>query len=236
MKKIVYLCMIALSAGLVAFVITLAKYDYDIDERKEIVPIRIDSEKEYVRAESSIRINPEALERETKKVATKVEILKTETESVNKSKEDEKVREVVATPKKEITFTKPCEGEIIKSFSGEDLVYSKTLKEWIIHNGIDISGKKGEIINSVCDGEIANIKYDYKYGNVIEMKSGEFFIKYAGVEPLDGLKIGDKVKVGQQIAMMSDDVGFELDAGVHLHLEIIKNNKQINPSTLISNL
>lgn len=234
MKKIGYLCMIALSAGLVAFIITLAKYDYDIDERKEIVPIRIDSEKEYVKAESSIRINPEALEREEKKFVDKIETQKSESKIVNNSKED--VKEAIAIAKKEIIFSKPCDGEIVKNFSGDDLIYSKTLKEWIIHNGIDISGKKGEIINSVCDGEVINIKYDYKYGNVIEIKNGEYIIKYASIEPVDSLKIGDKVKKGQQVAMMSDDVGFELDNGAHLHLEIIKNNKQINPSSLISNL
>ena len=233
MKKIGYLCVIALSAGLVAFIITLAKYDYDIDERKEIVPIRIDSEKEFVRAESSIRINPEALEREEKKFVNNIEIQKSENKIVNKSSEQEEVKEVVAIVKKETFFSKPCDGKIVESFSGDDLVYSQTLKEWVTHNGVDIGGKEGEIINSVCDGEITNIKYDYKYGNVIEMKSGEYLVKYACVKPIESLKIGDKVKMGQQIATISDDMGFELDNGTHLHLEIIKDNKQINPSDVI---
>ena len=236
MKKVVYLSMIAVSFGIVAFIITLARYDFYIDEQKEIIPIRVDSEKEYVKAESSIRINPEALEREEKKVTDKIETQKSENKVVNKSKEREEVKEVAAKPKKEIVFSKPCEGKFITAFSGEDLVFSKTLKEWIVHNGVDISVKEGEIIKSICDGEVISIKYDYRYGNVIEIKKDEYMIKYACIEPLESLKIGDEIEVGQQIATVSDDMGFELDNGAHLHLEIIKDNKQINPSDVISDL
>lgn len=232
MKKIGYLCMIALSAGLVAFIITLAKYDYDIDERKEIVPIRIDSDKEYVKAESSIRINPEAIEREEKINVTKSEISNSK---INNEKQiDDVVKEVVANPKGEIIFSKPCDGKITESFSGDDLVYSKTLKEWVTHNGVDIKTKGSEAINAICDGEVINIKYDYRYGNIIEIKNGEYVVKYACVEPLKSLKIGDKVKTGEQIAIVSDDMGFELDKGPHLHLEILKNEKQTNPLSVIS--
>ena len=223
MKKVVYLSMIAVSFGIVAFIITLARYDFYIDEQKEIIPIRVDSEKEYVKAESSIRINPEAIVRDEKKVLEKT------TDILNLKKQvEETVKKVSAKPKKEIVFVKPCGGKIITAFSGEELIFSKTLKEWTIHDGVDIS--------SICEGEITNIKYDYKYGNVIEIKNDEYMIKYACVEPLESLKIGDEIEVGQQIATVSDDMGYEVSEGPHLHLEIFRNDVQINPSKLISNL
>ena len=231
MKKVVYLSMIAISAGIVAFIITLAKYDFYIDEQREIIPIRIDSEKEFVKAESSIRINPEAIVRDEKKVVEKPNDI------LNFKKQvEETAKEVSAKPKREIVFAKPCEGKIITAFSGEELILSKTLKEWTIHNGVDISVDLGEAINSICDGEITNIKYDYKYGNIIEMKSGEYFVKYACIEPLKSLKIGDKIEGGQQIAAVSDDMGYEISEGPHLHLEIFRNDVQIDPVVVIQNI
>lgn len=223
MKKVFFLSIIALSAGVVAFVLTLTKYDSYIEEPVEIVPIRIENVKEYLEVESSIRINPTVLETETKKVASNL-------------KKSEIVKEVSTKPKNEVTFIKPCDGKIVEEFSAGDLIYSKTLKEWIIHNGIDITGSVGEEINSICDGEIIAIKYEHKQGDVIEIKNGEYVVKYACIEPLKSLKIGDKVERGEQIATISEDMGFELDNGSHLHLEILKNNVQINPSTLILNL
>ena len=46
----------------------------------------------------------------------------------------EKTEEV----KKQITFAKPTEGEIIGEFAKDNLVYSDTLKEWITHTAVDI--------------------------------------------------------------------------------------------------
>ena len=223
MKKIFFLSMIALSAGIAAFIITLVRYEPYIDEETEMIPVRIDTVEEYAKAESSIRINPEAIEKELEKFNDQIEVT-------------EVAKEVSVKPKIEVTFSKPSNGKIITVFSNKELIYSKTLKEWTVHNGVDISGKSGEMINSVCDGKVTNIKYDYKYGNVIEIRNGEYIVKYACVESLKDLKIGDEIKRGQQIAKISDDMGFELDNVTHLHLEILKNGEQINPSSMIYDL
>ena len=225
MKKKFGFGMFIISMGLLAFIITLTKFDYYDEkmESNEISPIRFDNSREYVESASSIMINPKSIE------AIKEEKVET------KSKK-EKVKKNVENNGKDETYIKPIDGELLEKFSENELVYSDTLKEWSVHNGVDIGAKVGEKVNSVCDGEIKNIIYDCKYGNVIEMKSGEYSVKYSCVEPLESLKIGDKVKRGQQIAIISDEMGFELDNGAHLHLEIIKDNKQINPSDVISNL
>lgn len=41
-----------------------------------------------------------------------------------------------------VSLTKPLEGEIITSFSGETLVFNSTVNMWMTHNGIDISRRK----------------------------------------------------------------------------------------------
>ena len=40
--------------------------------------------------------------------------------------------------KKELNFVMPVEGEIVKDFAQDNLIYSNTLEEWTTHTGIDI--------------------------------------------------------------------------------------------------
>lgn len=220
MKKVFFISMIALSLGVCAFFITLANFENGVEKNIDIVPIRIDSDKEYAVAESSIRINPQVIEQE-------------EIKDVVEKVSEKKVQEVVAKPKKEVFFVKPCNGNVITAFAENNLLYSNTLKEWVIHDGVDISLENGEAIFSVCDGNIIDIRYEHKLGYVIEIQNEEYVVKYACIEVMKGLKVGDKVKQGMQIAIASNDLGFEQDNGLHLHLEIFKNGSQINPSDVI---
>lgn len=220
MKKVFLISMIALSAGVVAFVVTLTSFENSTKKNIDIVPIRVDSDKEYAVAESSIRINPKVIEKEEQK---KIDV------KVN----DVKTKEVVAKPKKDISFAKPCNGNIVIAFDENNLLYSNVLKEWVIHSGVDIGVESGDAILAICDGKIIDIRYDYKLGNVVEVENGEYVVKYACIEPIDSLKVGSEIKLGDKIAVASSDAGFELDNGLHLHLEIFKDNIQVNPASVI---
>ena len=56
--------------------------------------------------------------------------------------------------KKELKFKMPVEGEIIKEFSKDTLVYSETLKEWITHLGIDIKAEKTSVVKASEEGTV----------------------------------------------------------------------------------
>lgn len=64
----------------------------------------------------------------------------------------------------EISFQMPVEGEIIKDFAKDKLVYSDTLKEWVTHLGIDIKADKTTVVKSAEAGTIKSIKNDPRYG------------------------------------------------------------------------
>ena len=76
--------------------------------------------------------------------------------SNTESKEEVKVSEPV--------FSMPVEGEIIKEFAKDKLVYSDTLKEWVTHTGIDIKAEKTTIVKASEAGTIKSIKNDPRYG------------------------------------------------------------------------
>ena len=61
-------------------------------------------------------------------------------------------------------FSMPVEGEIIKEFAKDKLVYSDTLNEWITHTGIDIKAEKTSVVKAAEDGIVKFIKNDPRYG------------------------------------------------------------------------
>ena len=65
---------------------------------------------------------------------------------------------------KEPVFSMPVEGEIIKEFAKDKLVYSDTLNEWITHTGIDIKAEKTSVVKAAEDGIVKFIKNDPRYG------------------------------------------------------------------------
>ena len=46
----------------------------------------------------------------------------------------------------------PVEGEVVKKYGKDKLIYSDTLKEWTTHLGIDIKADKTTIVKASTDG------------------------------------------------------------------------------------
>lgn len=76
------------------------------------------------------------------------------------------VEETKKEEKKEVepTFSMPVEGEIIKEYAKDKLVYSSTLQEWVTHSGIDIKAEKTTIVKASEAGTVKSIKNDPRYG------------------------------------------------------------------------
>lgn len=134
----------------------------------------------------------------------------------------------------EPTFIKPVEGEIIREFANENLVYSETLKEWITHNGIDIKADKASIVKASCDGTIKSIKNDPRYGIsvIIEHPNG-YQTVYANLLTAEFVKENETIKKGQTIGTVGNTAAFEIADESHLHFELLKDGNYLNPSEYI---
>ena len=132
------------------------------------------------------------------------------------------------------TFIKPVEGEILREYAKETLVYSETLKEWITHSGIDIKAEKTTIVKSAAEGTIKSIKNDPRYGItvVIEHVNGYVSI-YSNLLTAEFVKEREEVKQGQTIGTVGNTAIFEIADEPHLHFEILKDNEYLNPSEYI---
>lgn len=128
-------------------------------------------------------------------------------------------------------FILPLTNEVCGSFSDDQPVYSKTMNDWRVHNGVDFVGSDGQAVKALADGTIQDLEEDPLWGKAITIDHG-FGIqsRYCGVTP--SVKEGDTVKVGDIIGNLSE-IPCESLEGSHLHLEITADGKLIDPINAI---
>ena len=123
----------------------------------------------------------------------------------------------------------PVAGEIVRAFSGENLVYNKTLNAWSTHNGIDIAAKEGEAVGAALAGEVTSAKMDSTLGCLVTLShTDDRSTVYAGLSDIS-VKEGDKVNAGQQLGTAGIPP-FESDLGVHVHFEYLENGNYADPA------
>lgn len=124
----------------------------------------------------------------------------------------------------------PVDGEIELPYSPDTLLYSKTLKEWTTHNGIDIRASRGTPVKSAETGTVENITESADKGIEITISHGNGYKTiYANLSSNEMVKIGQSVEKAQVISGIGNTSSFEYYEPDHLHFEVIKDGKHINP-------
>lgn len=95
------------------------------------------------------------------------------------------------------------------------------------HSGVDFSSSLGTEIYATGDGTVKRVKLSRRgYGNEIIIDHGYGFkTRYAHLKEFK-VKKGEKVKRGQVIGLVGNT---GKSTAPHLHYEVIKNNKTVNP-------
>lgn len=146
-----------------------------------------------------------------------------------------KPEETEAVPtKKELMFKMPVDGEIIMKYAEDNLVYSDTLEEWITHLGIDIEADKTTVVKSSEEGTVKSIKNDPRYGlTVIVEHADGFKTVYSNLLTSEFVSEGEKLQRGQTIGTVGTSAAFEITEPPHLHFEIWKDGKQVDPEIYV---
>ena len=180
---------------------------------------------------TKVAINTSKIE-EQETETQKIENEETEnTESAN-NEENAETQEPTADP----TFAKPVEGEIIKDYSKDNLIYSNTLEEWTTHMGIDFASEKTDIVKAAADGTVKSIKNDPRYGLTVAIEHTNGFESiYSSLLTAEFITVGEKVTQGQTIATVGNTATFEIADETHLHFEIKKDGINVEPNIYIKN-
>ena len=127
-------------------------------------------------------------------------------------------------------FEMPLYGEILTKYSGADLVYSQTLKEYRVHKGIDIKSPILSQVKAVSSGVVESVTKDglMGYTIVIDHLNG-FKSTYSNLSTDSMVSQGDTVKKGDIISGVGATALIETGIEAHLHFELTKDGKQVNP-------
>ncbi len=100
----------------------------------------------------------------------------------------------------------------------------------IMHWGADFGAPTGTPIRSPGEGTITQVKKNNSYGLYVQIKhNSEYSTAYAHMSKFhEKTKVGRKVKAGDIIGYVGNT---GRSTGPHLHWELIKNGKKINPLT-----
>ena len=131
-------------------------------------------------------------------------------------------------------FIRPVDGDILKEYAKDNLIFSQTLNEWVTHTGIDIRAEKTEVVKASASGTVKTIKNDPRYGLTItiEHENGIRTV-YANLLTSEFVVEGEKVKQGQTIGTVGNTAVFESSDDTHLHFEILKDNVNVDPTTYL---
>ena len=98
------------------------------------------------------------------------------------------------------------------------------------HKGLDIASRTGAAIRSTADGVVAVEGREGGYGKMIEIDHGYGLVTRYGHNSKHLVKVGDRVKRGQIIALLGST---GRSTGPHLHYEVLLNGVPMNPKNYI---
>lgn len=131
----------------------------------------------------------------------------------------------------ELNFEKPVEGDIVRDYAKDNLIYSETLQEWTTHTGIDIKADKTTVVKSAEAGTVKTIKNDPRYGLTIVVEHANGFQTiYSNLLTSEFVVEGEKVEKGQSLGTVGNTAAFEIADEPHLHFEIFKDSVQVDPN------
>ena len=127
------------------------------------------------------------------------------------------------------TYIKPISGGRKSSSFGARSAPTKGASTY--HKGVDWATPTGTPVVASCGGTVVKAGWGSGYGYVIYINHEDGRqTRYAHLSKVQ-VKVGQKVKQGQQIAL-SGNTG--VSSGPHVHFEILINGKQVNPEKYIN--
>ena len=127
------------------------------------------------------------------------------------------------------SFVWPVDGQIGQAFSGDQLVYNETLRDWRTHNGLDLKAQAGAPVYSAKAGTVKAVYEDVLWGQVVEVESDSMVWRYCGLEA-DSVSVqpGDSVEQGQTLGALGVIPAEQTEC--HLHLELLQDGVYQDPA------
>lgn len=131
-----------------------------------------------------------------------------------------------------VEFCLPVTGYISKDYSMDLPVFSLTMNDYRTHSGVDIQTSAGSAVAAIAEGTVTDRYTDPFMGICVEVTHGGGLVsKYMnlGEQYPDDAEVGCKVYCGQTIACVGDSAAVEAADTGHLHFELLKDGRYVDP-------
>ena len=98
------------------------------------------------------------------------------------------------------------------------------------HAGLDFAGKEGSDVVAVASGVVTWSKERFGYGRCVEINHGNGYVTRYAHNSSNLVAVGATVQKGDSIARIGSS---GRSTGPHLHFEVLKNGRPINPMTFV---
>jgi murein DD-endopeptidase MepM/ murein hydrolase activator NlpD len=99
------------------------------------------------------------------------------------------------------------------------------------HPGVDFAGPPGSRIVAVATGVVVFAGERAGYGNLVEVNHGNGYVTRYAHNLTNLVKVGDTVQKGGVLSLMGST---GRSTGPHLHFEVLRDGRQINPMSFIN--
>jgi murein DD-endopeptidase MepM/ murein hydrolase activator NlpD len=98
------------------------------------------------------------------------------------------------------------------------------------HKGMDFAGEAGSDVVAVATGIVTFVGHRAGFGHLVEINHGNGYVTRYAHNQRGLVQVGETVTRGQPVALMGST---GRSTGPHVHFEVLKNGRQVNPLTFI---
>ncbi len=152
-----------------------------------------------------------------------------DTESVESS--DSAVNAPVDDPE-DVAMIQPVSGTLGTNFSLTVPVFSETMNDWRVHQGIDYL-TEGEVeVCAVADGIVENVYTSELMGLTVEIRHADDTLSiYQSLSGEAKVIEGQEVKQGDVLGLTGTSADSECLEGNHLHFALLRKGVYLDPNT-----
>ena len=133
-------------------------------------------------------------------------------------------------------YARPVGGTLIRAYSGDELVYSNTFDDWRVHSGTDYKAAPGEAVRAIADGTVRRVYDDELWGRCVSVSHEGGIVSYYFGLGEAAVKEGARVSCGDTLGAAGVSAAAESADEPHVHLEVTKEDKRIDPESLFAPL
>ena len=139
--------------------------------------------------------------------------------------------EVSAQPEyKEVVYTWPVKGQVLRTFTAEVLAYDPTMGDWRTHCGVDIAAEAGLKVLAAGEGQVEEVYSDPMMGTTVTVQQPDGITAvYSNLAEEVAVSVGDAVETGAVLGTVGGTAIAESGMESHLHLELLAEGNHVDP-------